>query len=141
MRPQIDRYLGVPFRAGGRDPATGLDCWGLVRAVMADCWGLVLPDPATDSRDEAALEGAVAATRPLVETRPVDRGAEVPGDLVLLRGLGGRPVHVGVVVRRGWVLHADPALGAVCEPLWQGRQALRVVEIGRPLALAAGAAV
>lgn len=26
--------IGVPFVDGGRDPATGLDCWGLFMAVM-----------------------------------------------------------------------------------------------------------
>ena len=29
-------YLGIPFLLGGRDPHTGLDCFGLVRQVLLD---------------------------------------------------------------------------------------------------------
>lgn len=29
----LQELLRVPYVNGGRDPATGLDCWGLVRAI------------------------------------------------------------------------------------------------------------
>ena len=40
------RYLGVPYVWGGTDPATGLDCSGLVQRAFADV-GVKLPRVAT----------------------------------------------------------------------------------------------
>lgn len=32
--PDLKRFVGIPFVDGGRDPETGLDCWGLFLAVQ-----------------------------------------------------------------------------------------------------------
>ena len=72
------QYLGVPYRWGGTDPATGLDCSGLVKQVYGDL-GIDLPRVSGDQ----ARAG-----------RPVARIAEAkPGDLIAF----GDPVdHIGI---------------------------------------------
>lgn len=90
-------YLGVPYRWGGTDPATGLDCSGLVQKVFADL-GVSLPRV---SADQARSGVAVPS---LTEARP--------GDLVYWAGRDGRPNHIGIYTGNGQMLHA-PRTGDV----------------------------
>lgn len=87
-------YLGVPYRWGGTNPRTGLDCSGFVQLVMKQ-HGMSLPRVARDQ----ARQGAKVAS--LAEARP--------GDLVAF----GRPVHhIGIYVGDGKMIHA-PRTGDV----------------------------
>jgi hypothetical protein len=86
-------YLGVPYRWGGTDPASGLDCSGLTRLVFKQV-GVQLP------RTSAAQARAGVAVGSLSEAQP--------GDLVFF----GSPVdHVGIYVGGGKMLEA-PHTGA-----------------------------
>jgi peptidoglycan DL-endopeptidase CwlO len=77
------KHLGVPYVWGGTDPATGLDCSGLVQHVYREA-GIELPRV---SRDQARAGRPVAS---LAEARP--------GDLVAF----GSPVdHIGIYAGDG----------------------------------------
>ena len=98
------RYLGVPYKWGGTDPAKGLDCSGLVQRACADV-GISLP---RTSYDQAKAGVGVAS---LAEARP--------GDLVAF----GEPVdHIGIYIGEGRILQA-PHSGDV----------VRVTDIKRPI--------
>lgn len=88
-------YLGIPYRWGGTDPATGLDCSGFVQRVFGDL-GVELPRV---SRDQARVGTEVAS---LAEARP--------GDLIAF----GRPTvnHIAIYVGDGKIMHA-PRTGEV----------------------------
>jgi len=58
------RYVGAPFVSGGRD-ASGCDCYGLVRLVLAEQFGYHLPLLALDYRNALA----VAETSPVLRER------------------------------------------------------------------------
>ncbi len=99
------KYLGIPYRWGGTDPGSGLDCSGLVQRVYRDL-GIELPRV---SRDQARQGSDVAS---LAEARP--------GDLVSF----GSPVdHIGIYVGDNKMLHA-PHTGDV----------VKIGEIKRPIA-------
>ena len=88
------KYLGVPYKWGGTDPKTGLDCSGMIQRAYADL-GVSLPRV---SRDQAKAGTAVAS---LAEAKP--------GDLIAF----GRPVdHIGIYVGDGKML-AAPRRGDV----------------------------
>ena len=116
-------YLGIPFLDLGRDRA-GCDCWGLVRLVLAEQTGIPLPSLATCYGSEANAAGvgdAIAAERRSGAWRKIEPGNEQPFDVVEMSGAARvpgsgwvfGPLHVGVVVASGWLLHVERGTAAV----------------------------
>ena len=115
-------YVGIPFLDLGRDRA-GCDCWGLVRLVLTERAGLDLPSLATSygsERNVASVSALVETTRIAGDWRRVEPGNERPLDAVELStavrtdaGWTFGPLHVGVVVGSGWMLHVERATDAV----------------------------
>jgi len=101
--------IGTPFRLHGRDPASGLDCIGLLGGAMArrgqpislpTGYTLRLSDPAPWLPDPATL-GFAAASAPVL-----------PGDVVLLQ-LGVAQFHLAIAAApHGWI-HAHAGLRRV----------------------------
>ena len=109
-------YVGLPWRERGRD-REGLDCWGLVRLVLAEQRGIDLPSYAGDyaSTEERAEIAALIAGRSSGMVEPVAAGAERPFDLIQLRD-GDAPTHIGLVVAAGDMLHIPRRRAAVVVP-------------------------
>jgi hypothetical protein len=84
--------LDTPYSWGGRGPATGFDCSGLVSHVYREATGLPV-------RGSSADLGR--------KIRPVDRSRILPGDLVFFNTLGARHSHVGIYVGAGRFVHAS----------------------------------
>lgn len=116
--PWTDAYIDLPFRRDGRD-RRGVDCWGLVRLVYAERLGLILPDhlgifTATDAPTLRRI--AVAMEREAARWTLVEEPVEY--DVVLMsRVVGGIPVHVGLCVGGGGLLHICEGANSTCEPL------------------------
>ncbi|TAA41698.1 C40 family peptidase [Pseudoxanthomonas winnipegensis] len=112
--------LGTPYRWGGSDPDSGLDCSGLVGYVFRTALGVDLPRV---SRDMAADgEGELIRNRDQLRQ----------GDLVFF-GARGRVNHVGIYVGEGRFLHSpstgkDVRVDTLTSGYWGGRfmQARRV---------------
>jgi cell wall-associated NlpC family hydrolase len=102
------RYVGVPYRWGGTDPATGLDCSGLTQRVYADL-GIDLPrtsaQQATSGRAVASLSDAQ------------------PGDLVFFDSSTARSGidHVGIYVGGGQMIAAP-----------QEGESVKIQKVGTP---------
>lgn len=84
--------LDTRYTWGGRGPAMGFDCSGLVAHVYKEAAGIPL-------RGTAADLGRLS--------RPVDTARLQPGDLVFFNTLGARHSHVGVYVGGGRFVHAS----------------------------------
>ena len=116
--------VGARFRLHGRDPATGLDCVGLVAAALtAAGWRGRVPTGyalrgGDDDRVAALLDAGLAR---------VD-GPMGSGDIVLTRP-GAAQLHLLVLTGRGFV-HADASLRRVVErpgtPPWPVAGAWRI---------------
>jgi peptidoglycan DL-endopeptidase CwlO len=102
------KYLGVPYKWGGTDPATGLDCSGLTQRVYADL-GISIPrtssQQATAGRPVASLDEAQ------------------PGDLVFYDHSSSRAGidHVGIYIGGGKMIAAP-----------QEGEAVQVQSVGTP---------
>ncbi len=95
--------LDTRYRWGGRGPATGFDCSGLVSHVFQQAAGV-------------RVKGSSAELGQKV--RPVPTEALLPGDLVFFNTLGARHSHVGVYVGDGRFVHAsNPRTGVRMDQL------------------------
>lgn len=123
----LNRFVGLPWQDRGRTP-DGLDCWGLLRLVYADVLGIDLPDHSNGYIDtsDAAISGLIDVG--LSDWDSVAPGTERPLDAVLIRQA---PWHVGVIVRRGLMLHMPENKASCIEPYDTGRWSRRVEGIYR----------
>ena len=85
------QFMGVPYRRGGSNAASGFDCSGFVRNVYADALGLVLPRVA---RDQANA------------TKKIEKKELRPGDLVFFNTMRRAFSHVGIYLGDGKFIHA-----------------------------------
>jgi cell wall-associated NlpC family hydrolase len=103
------RYLGVPYVFGGSNPATGLDCSGLVQLVFRQL-GVSLPRTAQQQFDATAR---------------VPQDQLQPGDLVFFARTYADPhdwiTHVGIYIGGGRQINA-PTEGQVVsiQPVFSG---------------------
>lgn len=106
-----EELVGVRFRLHGRDPATGLDCIGLLAASMARLGhDAVLPvGYSLRTRSMPELDCFVSGSG-LVPAS----GAPWPGDVRLVR-VGPAQVHLVITASDGRVVHAHAGLGRVIQ--------------------------
>ena len=115
-------YVGIPFVDLGRD-RDGCDCWGLVRMILAERAGLLLPCWATAYESEAnrhrvlrhAAEQKTAGTWRRIEP-PCERAfdvVEMSQPVHIGNGWGFLPIHAGLVVTPGWLIHVEHATAAL----------------------------
>lgn len=99
-------FIGLPYRDKGRD-RDGVDCWGIVRLILAEVAGQALPDYSgayTRAGDHASVADAVEAGLNDGWER-VDRPKA--RDLLILR-IAGRPWHCAMMVNETMFIHAPP---------------------------------
>lgn len=101
--------LGVPFRLNGRDPATGLDCVGLVVASL----NAIGRDPISPRgyalRNVSIGQWLCCAHGSGLE--PVE-GLPVIGDVLLVRP-GPAQHHIMIATKGEFAVHAHAGLGMV----------------------------
>ncbi len=90
--------IGVGYKRGGKGPASGLDCSGLVRYVYHEANGVDLP---STSRELSRFGEKVA------------RDALQPGDLVFYNTLRRAFSHVGIYLGENRFIHAPSSGGEV----------------------------
>ena len=120
-----DRWVGLPFRHGGRGPEA-FDCLGLFLALMRERLGLVLPDPqvplATDTH-APELAGLVDCGR--IAAEPYREG-----DAALFRAADG--LHVGFILNDRDMLHMEYGqIGSCIAPWRHGKWSGRLIEVYR----------
>ena len=118
------RYIGLPFTEHGRDRG-GIDCWGLARLVLLEQFDISLPSLAHEYRrtaDATRIAGLMA--REIPRWQGITAGQERCGDVIVLR-LSGQPMHVGLVLGDGQMLHVEQGIDSAIEKYrgsrWQDR--------------------
>jgi len=106
-----EKYIGCPFVDGGRDPKTGLDCYGLVRVVCKDI-GYDLPDYEYDNKTESVFIEHFHE-----HVSPVSRKDVQFGDLVVFNAVLGSSVHIGFMLDSNRFLHCTRPMGVITTKL------------------------
>ena len=111
------KYIGIPYKVRGRT-LDGLDCWGLVCVIARAEQGITLPSFADRNAGTATMHNVAKIGQLIKEVIPdwiqVWRGRERCLDVIVLR-LHGHPMHVGVVLGDGLMLHIDKGIDSCIE--------------------------
>lgn len=99
-----EALLGARFRLHGRDPATGLDCVGLVAAALGS------PAPVGYSLRNRDISGGLAFASKIGLTEVLD--TIKPGDVLLVRA-GPAQYHLLVASTNNNFIHAHAGLRRV----------------------------
>jgi cell wall-associated NlpC family hydrolase len=95
--------LDAPYAWGGRGPATGFDCSGLVAHVYKEAAGMSVRGSSSDLGRKS---------------RPIDPASLQPGDLVFFNTLGARHSHVGIYIGDQKFVHSsNPRTGVRIDTL------------------------
>lgn len=127
----VAQYVGIPYAPGGRC-RSGLDCWGLYALVMAEQFGLALPpyDGPDLSSQASARAVARAAEAYASQFDRVEAADARLGDAILMR-VYGLPIHLGMVVADGLMLHAEEHHSSVIARYNSFQWASRIVSFYR----------
>jgi len=118
-----NKYIRIPFKEKGRDES-GCDCWGLVRLIYKNELGIDLPS--NHELYDNTLQRDLLAK--LIEDEKFHKWSE-PQDQrefdVIILNVFGRPMHVGVVTKNGFMIHCSKDTNTVHEKYtsmsWKGR--------------------
>lgn len=106
-------YVGIPFKWLGYD-RDGCSCWGLVRMVAKEQFNLDLPK--YDEIEARAQKGEGSPNPYFCQGYSIPLKAAKGGDLLHMWALYKSrklPLHVGMVVEPGKVLHIEEGCGSV----------------------------
>ena len=129
----VEKYIGLPFKVKGRD-RSGIDCWGLVLLVTFEQQAVVMPAfdkgyDGTYAPDDAAKIGNIVKTVGPIST-VIPAGQEKCFDVIVLR-LKGQPMHVGIVLGDGIMLHIESGIESCIESYHSMRWKDRIYGIYR----------
>lgn len=106
-------FVGGPYRYGGNDPRTGVDCSGFVRYVLSNVAGVNI------ARTSAAQANEGVAVNDILMQ---------PGDL-LFYSQGGRINHVAMYIGGGKVVHASSVKTGIKISPWNYRTPVKIVNV------------
>lgn len=118
--------VGSRFRLHGRDPATGLDCVGVVCAALETC-GYKAQVPGGYNLRNLSVDAWLPFA---AQSGLVPASGEVQSGDVLMIALGFAQHHLAIAVDAGQVVHAHAGLRRVVlqphDPSWQIRATWRI---------------
>ncbi len=106
-------FLGGPYRYGGSDPRTGVDCSGFVRFVLSNAGGIQIP---RSSRAQAT------------QGIPITPDEMRPGDLIFYGGSGGIN-HVAMYIGSGKIVHASTYKTGIKISNWNYRTPVQIMDV------------
>ncbi len=107
------QFVGGPYRAGGNDPRTGVDCSGFVRYVMQHGAGISM----NRSSGSQATQGYAVSSSQMQ-----------PGDLLFYSG-GSGINHVAMYIGDGKIVHASTYATGIKISKWNYRNPVKIISM------------
>lgn len=107
------QFVGGPYRYGGTDPRTGVDCSGFTRYVLQNGAGVSVNRSSTGQSRQGT---------------PVSAAQMQPGDL-LFYGSGSRINHVAMYIGDGQVVHASTEETGITVSPWNYRTPVKITNV------------
>lgn len=107
------QFVGGPYRAGGNDPRTGVDCSGFVRYVMQHGAGISM----NRSSGSQATQGHAVSSSQMQ-----------PGDLLFYSG-GSGINHVAMYIGDGKIVHASTYAIGIKISKWNYRNPVKIISM------------
>ena len=107
------QFVGGPYRAGGTDPRTGVDCSGFVRYVMQHGAGISM----NRSSGSQATQGYAVSSSQMQ-----------PGDLLFYSG-GSGINHVAMYIGDGKIVHASTYATGIKISKWNYRNPVKIISM------------
>ena len=107
------QFVGGPYRYGGNDPRTGVDCSGFTRYVMQHGAGVSIARSSTAQSNQG---------------RAVSAEEMRPGDLIFY-GSGRSINHVGLYIGDGQIVHASTYETGIKTSPWNYRAPVKIVNV------------
>lgn len=114
----VGGLIGAPWVLRGRDPVTGWDCLGCAEVSQARMLGTPeINSLALYAGDTRAMPSAILAAHFERGVGLYQRAPErTPGSIVVFRA-GRRPVHCGLYLGQGRILHASQRADTILSPI------------------------
>ncbi len=111
----VAEYIGIPYVEDGRDRA-GLDCFGLLGLIWRERYGadLLRYDGPHWRKGADPREIGAAIAHEVSRYAEIAAGEEKEGDGIILR-MRGHPLHLGLVVSPGWMVHVHETAASCLE--------------------------
>ncbi|MFW6364422.1 MAG: NlpC/P60 family protein [Bacteroidota bacterium] len=116
MQLDVSDLIGTPFVDGGRDPATGLDCWGLFMVVMCRI-GQPVPDYEISCFDSSEIGKAARHTLATQWQRTDKPGPGVGVTLEIDHKKKNCMQHFGVCINKHKFIHTLMKTGCIITSL------------------------
>lgn len=109
------KYLGIPWKDGGRNENEGLDCWGFVRYYYEKEKNVILPKYEGVSSTEIPKSDCSDFIVNSFTYKLFDQVNDPIADDICLFTVGGDVLHVGIVIDSKKMIHASRITGTVIE--------------------------
>lgn len=96
-----DDWVGIPYKLGGRT-RQGMDCVGLVQALLLERQGVRMSDPGSRIADHRE---ALRLARSKTQWARMDTDETCEGDVLVFRANARERLHLGYVVNRWDMIH------------------------------------
>jgi cell wall-associated NlpC family hydrolase len=115
-----DDYIRIPFKDHGRT-REGADCWGLACIIFKEQLGIDLPTftDYADTKDQARISEMIKSES--ISWQSIGPMREKAFDMAVFRMMG-QPMHVGVVIKPGLMIHCERGCGVYLTEYYKENQ-------------------